>query len=43
MALQIPAAVRQMEGKPEKWMLKEAIDNLNKSILKYVDELYKIA
>ena len=31
------------ERNKEKWMLKEAIDNLNKSILKYVDELYKIA
>ena len=28
MALQIPAAVRQMEGKPEKWMLKEAFQGL---------------
>lgn len=31
------------ERDKEKWQMKEAISNLNQTILKYVDELYKIA
>ncbi len=31
------------ERKKEKWKMKEAIDNLNQSVLKYVDKLYKIS
>lgn len=31
------------ERNKEKWMMKEAVYNLNQTILKYVDELYKIA
>lgn len=31
------------ERDKEKWQMKEAIGNLNQAILKYVDELYKIA
>jgi futalosine hydrolase len=30
------------ERDKEKWKMKEAIDNLNQTILKYVDKLYKI-
>ena len=31
------------ERNKEKWKMKEAIDNLNQTILKYVDKLYKVA
>ncbi len=31
------------ERDKEKWKMKEAIDNLNQTILKYVDKLYKVA
>ena len=31
------------ERDKEKWKMKEAINNLNQTILKYVDKLYKIA
>ncbi|HRI20157.1 MAG TPA: futalosine hydrolase [Panacibacter sp.] len=31
------------ERNKENWMIKEAIDNLNKTILKYVEELYKLS
>ena len=31
------------ERNKEKWMIKEAIDNLNKTILKYVEALYKLS
>jgi futalosine hydrolase len=30
------------ERNKEKWKMKEAIDNLNQTILKYVDKLYKV-
>jgi futalosine hydrolase len=31
------------ERNKEKWKMQEAIDNLNQTILKYVDKLYKVA
>jgi len=31
------------ERDKSKWMIKEALDNLNQTLLKYVDKLYKIA
>jgi futalosine hydrolase len=31
------------ERDKEKWKMKEAIDNLNQTVLKYVDKLYKVA
>jgi futalosine hydrolase len=31
------------ERDKSKWMMKEALDNLNQTLLKYVDKLYKVA
>ena len=31
------------ERDKSKWLIKEALDNLNSALLKYVDKLYKIA
>jgi futalosine hydrolase len=31
------------ERDKSKWMMKESLDNLNQTVLKYVDKLYKIA
>jgi futalosine hydrolase len=31
------------ERDKSKWLIKEAIDNLNSTLLKYIDKLYKMA
>lgn len=42
--LQIRAASNYIgERNKENWMIKEAIDNLNKTIIKYIEELYKLS